>query len=48
MLSGAIAGDAGAEAHATPGGINERLLQHLARRRVFEHLSEGLDSVLQR
>lgn len=47
MIRGAINGDADAEAHATPGGINERLLQHLVRHRVFEHLAEGLDLVFQ-
>jgi len=48
MMSGAINGDAGAEAHATPGGINERLLQHLRRHNVFERVTEGLDLVLNR
>lgn len=48
MMSGAINGDAGAAAHATPGGINERLLQHLVTHGVFQRITEGLDSVLKR
>lgn len=48
MIRGVINGDAGAEAHATPGGINEQLLRHLERHGVFEQLAGGLDSVLHR
>lgn len=34
--------------HATPGGINEQLLQHLLARRTFDALTDGLDAVLRR
>lgn len=34
-----------AEAHATPGGLNEQLLAHLTRQRLFEELSRALDAV---
>jgi pyrroline-5-carboxylate reductase len=44
MLRGAT----NAEEHATPGGINERLLQYLTQQGVFERLSEGLDAILRR
>jgi pyrroline-5-carboxylate reductase len=37
-----------ADAHTTPGGINEQVLSHLVQQRVFENLSDGLDAVLRR
>ena len=43
-----LRGAANAEEHATPGGINEQLLQYLTRQGVFERLSEGLDAILRR
>jgi pyrroline-5-carboxylate reductase len=45
MFRGVINGKAGAQQHATPGGINEQLLRHLERAGVFERLGEGLDVV---
>jgi pyrroline-5-carboxylate reductase len=44
MFRGAV----NAEAHATPGGINEQLLQDLTQHGLLEHLSAGLDAVLRR
>jgi pyrroline-5-carboxylate reductase len=37
-----------ADEHTTPGGINEQVLQNLTEQRVFAHLSESLDAVLER
>jgi pyrroline-5-carboxylate reductase len=38
-----LAGD-----HATPGGINQQVLNHLVAHGVFATVSDGLDSVMQR
>ena len=34
--------------HATPGGLNEQMLNYLEKHRVFETLSHALDEVMQR